>query len=519
MDSNNRDNIGENHVWDFDWVDKVPGLPEWKADQSISKEKPMRSAIICVLGHVDVGKTKLLDKLRGTDVQDGEAGGITQQIGATNVPIEEIRQKCKMVPAFQDLEIQIPGLLIIDTPGHSTFSNLRSRGTSLCDIAILVVDIMHGLEPQTIESINLLKASKTPFVIALNKIDRISNWQSDTNKDIEQLINSQPNASTKDEFWRLTNQVICQMAEQGLNAVVSFKSTKKQLRTFVQIVPVSAITGDGMGNLFELIIRLTQKYLTKAITNTPRTVEVKVLEVKPTPGYGTTIDVIVKYGSLHEGDIIVLPGFNGPIVTKIRSLLLPHPMKELRVANKYFEPKVVRATQGVKIVAQYLDEAIGGTNLIVAHKSNQIELCKQLVSLEIFLELQPKIDAIKGQLENPGVHVNASTLGSLEALLGYLKEKKIPVNDFYIGPVGIRQVKKVASMDRLHPEFAAILAFDVQMERGAAALAESKGVRIFKSDIVYHIVNDFINYGKAPLDQRLRKLSGEIICTCDRCNP
>ena len=255
--------------WDFDWVDKVPGLPEWKADQSISKEKPMRSAIICVLGHVDVGKTKLFDKLRGTDVQDGEAGGITQQIGATNVPIEEIRQKCKMVPAFQDLEIQIPGLLIIDTPGHSTFSNLRSRGTSLCDIAILVVDIMHGLEPQTIESINLLKASKTPFVIALNKIDRISNWQSDTNKDIEQLINSQPNASTKDEFWRLTNQVICQMAEQGLNAVVSFKSTKKQLRTFVQIVPVSAITGDGMGNLFELIIRFTQKYLTKA-SQTPR---------------------------------------------------------------------------------------------------------------------------------------------------------------------------------------------------------------------------------------------------------
>lgn len=222
----------------------------------------LRAAVVCVLGHVDTGKTKILDKLRRTNVQDGEAGGITQQIGATNVPIETIKEQTKMVKGASDMIFKLPGLLIIDTPGHESFSNLRSRGSSLCDIAILVVDIMHGLEPQTIESLNLLKSKKTPFIVALNKIDRLYDWQTTNRKDVRDTFKAQA-ANTQVEFTQRTKEVILQFAEQGLNAALFNENPDP--RTYVSMVPTSAITGEGMGNLLYLIIENCQNLLAKRL--------------------------------------------------------------------------------------------------------------------------------------------------------------------------------------------------------------------------------------------------------------
>ncbi|CAH1104045.1 unnamed protein product [Psylliodes chrysocephalus] len=454
----------------------------------------LRAAIVCVLGHVDTGKTKILDKLRRTNVQDGEAGGITQQIGATNVPIDAIKEQVRIVKGINEDDLKIPGLLIIDTPGHESFSNLRNRGSSLCDIAILVVDIMHGLEPQTIESINILKTKKTPFIVALNKIDRLYDWQTMSRKDLRDVLKAQaPN--TQLEFEQRTKDVVLQFAEQGFNAALFYENP--DTRSYVSLVPTSAITGEGMGNLLALIVDYCQTKLTKRLMYSDE-LQATVLEVKAIPGLGTTIDVILVNGTLREGDTMLCAGTDGPIETQIRSLLMPQPMRELRVKNAYIEYKEIKAAQGVKIAAKELEKAIAGLNLYVANKPDEIDIIKE----EVSRELRSALSNIK--LADRGVYVQASTLGSLEALLEFLRTSKIPYSGIRIGPVVKKDVMKASIMLEHESTYATILAFDVKIERDAQDLADSLGVKIFQADIIYHLFDKFMAY-REELKQKKRE--------------
>lgn len=453
----------------------------------------LRAAVVCVLGHVDTGKTKILDKLRRTNVQDGEAGGITQQIGATNVPIDAIQESTRYVKGYADKKFKIPGLLIIDTPGHESFSNLRNRGSSLCDIAILVVDIMHGLEPQTIESINLLKAKKCPFVVALNKIDRLYDWQTMSRKDVQDIVKNQaPN--TQREFETRTKEVIVQFAEQGLNAAAFYENPDP--RSYISLVPTSAVTGEGMGNLLGLVVDACQGPLAKRLMFSEE-LQATVLEVKALPGLGTTIDCILVNGTLREGDTMIVAGTDGPIVTQIRSLLMPQPLKELRVKNAYIEYREIKAAQGVKIAAKDLEKAIAGLNLQVAQKPDEVELLRE----ETARELTSALKHIK--LAERGVYVQASTLGALEALLDFLKTSKIPYAGIRIGPVVKKDIMKASIMLEHDSQYATILAFDVKIEKDAQELADSVGVKVFQADIIYHLFDKFTAY-REELKQRKR---------------
>ncbi|XP_020915031.1 eukaryotic translation initiation factor 5B isoform X2 [Exaiptasia diaphana] len=444
----------------------------------------LRSPVICVLGHVDTGKTKILDKIRHTHVQDGEAGGITQQIGATMVPPDAIRKQTSMMKEFQDFDMKIPGLLIIDTPGHESFSNLRNRGSSLCDMAILVVDIMHGLEPQTIESINLLKAKKTPFVVALNKVDRLFEWKRGPDSSIMNTIRKQKR-HTKQEFEERVKIVIQEFAEQGLNATLYYDN--KDTRSYVSLIPTSAHSGDGMGDLISQVVELTQTRLPEKLSFSEY-LDGIVLEVKALPGLGTTVDVILVNGTLREGDTLVLSGIEGPIVTQIRALLTPQPLKELRVKNQYVTHKELRAAQGVKIAAKDLEKALAGVPIMVAEKEDEIDYCKNEVS-------KIMSDALKAiRLSDRGVYVQASTLGSLEALLEFLKTSKIPYAGVNIGPVHKKDVMKCSIMLEHEVQYAVILAFDVKIEREAQDLADSLGIKVFSAEIIYHLFDKFTEY-------------------------
>lgn len=443
----------------------------------------LRSPIICVLGHVDTGKTKLLDYLRKSHVQDNEAGGITQQIGATYVPPKAINEHTKVTKKQEHL--RMPGLLIIDTPGHESFTNLRSRGSSLCDIAILVIDIMHGLEPQTIESINLLKSRKTPFVVALNKIDRLYNWKPGKSRDVEDVIKGQE-SNTKLEFDKRTKQVILELNQLALNAALFYENPNP--KEYISLIPTSAHSGDGMGNLINLIVTFSQTLLTKRLIFDVDKLEATVLEVKAITGLGTTIDVVLVNGFLKEGDRIVLAGHDGPIVTNIRSLLVPQPLKELRIKTPYKELKTVYGSMGVKVTGHELERAVAGLELAVARKDCEVEPLKE----SCWNRFGEAMKAIK--CSEKGVYVQASTLGSLEALLEFLKASKIPYSNVRIGPVVKRDVMKASTMLESSPDHAIILAFDVKVERDAQEMADSLGVKIFTAEIIYHLFDQFTAY-------------------------
>ncbi|OHT07920.1 Elongation factor Tu GTP binding domain containing protein [Tritrichomonas foetus] len=472
---------------------------EFKVDVDVK----LRSPICVIMGHVDTGKTKLLDKIRRTNVQTGEAGGITQQIGATYFPVSALMQKTQSFAAKYNLEYKLPGLLIIDTPGHESFSNLRSRGSSLCDVAILVVDIMHGIENQTIESINLLKAKKSYFIIALNKIDRISDWKPHNDAPFEETFRKQ-SQHAKDNFMKRFNLVQMQFQENGLNTLPYFKMNFNDKLTAFPICPTSAITGEGIPELLMLVQLVTQNKMQAKLASKDE-LQCTVLEVKIEEGIGTTLDVILVNGELHVNDTIVLAGINGPIVTHIRALLTPQPMRELRVRSEWVHHDVVYAAMGCKIAAPELDGAIAGSELFVAKNDDEIDEYMDMVNADV--------DSIYGQVDKggEGVYVQASTLGSLEALLNHLKSQNIKASMVGIGPVHRKDVVAISHMVEKNPKYAVILAFDVPVTPEAKQAARELHVTIYEAQIIYHLTDQYEEYLKKLIADQKEKARSQVV--------
>jgi len=443
-----------------------------------------RSPIICIMGHVDTGKTKLLDKIRHTNVQEGEAGGITQQIGATFFPDIALHEQTQKVEP--DFDIEVPGLLIIDTPGHESFNNLRKRGSSLCDLAILVIDIMHGLENMTVESLKMLQSRRCPFIVALNKIDRVgTKWNTVKDCDARSALNRQDDFHRND-FEKRYKNILLQLNSHGLNCALWWENS--DFRSTVSIVPTSAVTGEGVPDLLYMIMHLAQTIM-------PGQLEVQsdfscsVIEVKNIEGLGTTIDVILISGTLKKGDQIVVAGVGGPLVTTVRALKTPQPLKEMRVKGDYIDHEEINVSMGIKICAPGLENAVAGTELYVVGEDDDLDELKEGV--------QEDVDSILANFEKKteGVFVKASTLGSLEALIQFLEDMKIPVFDVDIGEVQKIDVKKAMIMkEKKHPEYAVILAFDVKVNSEAAKQAAKDGVEIMTADIIYHLFEKFTKY-------------------------
>ncbi|KAF9116381.1 hypothetical protein BGX27_003064 [Mortierella sp. AM989] len=475
-----------------------------QAAMAARSKDDLRSPICCILGHVDTGKTKLLDKIRQTNVQEGEAGGITQQIGATYFPLETIKAKTAVLNQDGSKVYKLPGLLVIDTPGHESFTNLRSRGSSLCNIAILVVDIMHGLEPQTLESLKLLRDKKTPFIVALNKVDRLFGWKAIPDNSFVDSLSKQ-SVAVQREFETRKDAVITAFQENGLNATLYYDN--KNLGKYVSLVPTSAHTGEGIPDMIMLLVELTQTRMSERLMYISE-LECTVLEVKVIEGLGTTIDVVLSNGVLREGDRIVLCGLNGPIATNVRALLTPQPLKELRVKSSYVHHKEIKASMGVKISAPDLEKAIAGSRLMVVGPDDDEDDMMD----EVMSDLKSLLTSI--DKSGQGVCVQASTLGSLEALLEFLRVSKIPVSGINIGPVHKKDIMRASTMLEKSKELACLLCFDVKVDKEAEQMAEEMGIKIFKADIIYHLFDQFTAYHKKLTEERRKDQAPSAVFPC-----
>jgi translation initiation factor 5B len=462
---------------------------------------PIRQPIVCVLGHVDSGKTLLLDKIRKTSVGLREVGGITQHIGASFFPVETLQHLIgPKLSATMKGGIEIPGLLVIDTPGHEAFSNLRRRGGSVADIAILVVDVLRGFEAQTYECIDILKARKTPFIVAVNKIDRVPGWTTQPDSPFLKVYAEQ-NSFVRTDLDNKLYDIMGTFSRAKINAdrfdhIKDFTST-------VALVPVSAKTGEGIPELLMVLIGLTQQYLKKQLQTTEGPAKGSVLEIKEEPGLGLTLNSIIYDGTLNKDDVVVIGGKDHPIVTRIRAILVPKPLDEMRdPRDKFTSVDSVFAAAGVKIVATDLEGALAGAPLYAVGPGETTEKYSKIIEDEI------KKIRIAKQIE--GVILKADTLGSLEAIAEMLKQNNVQVRIADVGDVSKRDIIEASSVKNNNPLLGVILAFGVKLLPDAETEAAARGVPIFKEQIVYHMIENYVAWVKskseAKIEAELEKL-------------
>ena len=436
----------------------------------------LRTPIVAVLGHVDHGKTSLLDQIRGSAVSEGEAGAITQHIGATAVPLDTISSMAGDLVDPTDFDL--PGLLFIDTPGHHSFTTLRARGGALADIAILVVDVNDGFQPQTEEAIDILKRTGTPFVVAANKIDTTPGWNPREGAPIQRSYEAQSDRA-RSMLDENLYELIGDLSDNDFSADLYWRVQNFQKN--IGVVPVSAITSEGVPDLLTVLMGLSQRYLKEEMEiDVGGPGKGTVLEVKDERGFGATLDVVLYDGTVREGERIVVGGTDGPIVTEVRALLRPRPNAEMRTEKQFERVEELSAAVGLKIAAPDLDDAMAGAPVRVV-RDRELD--------DVIEEVESELAEIQVETEDEGVVVKADTLGSLEAMANALREAEVPILRAEVGDVAPRDVA-IAETAR-EDEHKVILGFNVDVLDDAEDELDASDVRLFDDDVIYQLIEDY----------------------------
>jgi translation initiation factor 5B len=464
-----------------------------------TQHEALRTPIVAVLGHVDHGKTTLLDKIRGSAVSEGEAGAITQHIGATAVPLSVISEMAGRLVDPEDFDL--PGLLFIDTPGHHSFTTLRSRGGALADIAILVVDVNDGFQPQTEEALDILQRTGTPFVVAANKVDATPGWNPQEGSPIQGSLDAQ-STRARSRLDENLYEIIGSLSDHGFSA--DFYWRVQNFQKNIGVVPLSALTGEGIPDLLAVLMGLSQRYMKEEMA-----IDVggagagTVLEVKEERGFGATIDVVLYDGTVREGETIVVGGTEEPIVTEVRALLQPQPLAEIRTEKRFERVEEVTAAAGIKIAAPELEDAMAGAPVRVVRDQNLDD---------VIAEVEAELAEIDVKTEEEGVVVKADTLGSLEALASTLQEAEIPILRAEVGDIAPRDVA-VASTAK-EPEHEVILGFNVDVLSNAQAELDQSDVKLFEDDVIYQLIEEYEGHVEEQKRKQQETVLDKIVRPC-----
>jgi translation initiation factor 5B len=471
-------------------------------ERPANKGKTIRAPIITVLGHIDHGKTTLLDYIRGTLVQEREAAGITQHIGASFFPMEKILNFCK-IKKDDPLRkrITLPGLLIIDTPGHTAFMNLRKRGGSVADAAILVIEMPTGPLSTTWEAVRILRDKKCPFIIAANKIDRINGWRSVKDAEFLETYNSQ-DKWTKGLLDKHLYETIGLFFEEGFSGIDRYDRITDFTKN-IAIVPTSAKTGEGVPTILMVLLGIVQQYLQKKIKYTDGPALGVVLEVKKETGYGITLDTIIFDGHLKKGQTIVIGGLNGAVVSHVRALLTPRDMEEIRdPTNKFVQNDIIYAAAGVKILAPNLEDVVAGAPIRAVAEGQDIN--------KVIAAVEEELESITIDTTDEGIILKADALGSLEAAAGLFREKNIPIRKASVGAITKRDVMDAVAAREMDEFSGQICGFNVKILPDAELEASDQNIRIFTSPVVYRVVDDLEEYLKQRREDEIAQVMGEL---------
>ncbi len=450
----------------------------------------IRQPIVSVLGHVDSGKTTLLDRIRGSLVVEKEAGSITQMIGATEVPLNTIHTICGDLLDTLGTEITIPGLLFIDTPGHAAFTSLRKRGGTLSDIAILVVDIQDGVQPQTREAIEILKESQTPFVIALNKIDTLPGWKSEKECWTDNI--KEQSERLQQELDEKIYELMGDLNDYGI--VCDRFDRVDNFRKKVGIVPISAETGEGIPELLMTISGLSQRYLQDDLGVGSGTGRGTVLEVNQVKGLGTTLDIILYDGVIRKDDRLVVGGRNGIIDTEVKALLKPKPLKEMRREKDFERLDEITPAAGIKIAAKGIDTVTAGAPIRAVRSEEEMEQARQ--------DIREEMEELEIKTTPKGAVVKADSLGSLEAVAKVFEHEDIPISKAQVGSITKQDLLELEGSE---PEYRVVFGFNTSMTNQATTyLRENSGLQVVRSNIIYELVEQYQDW-REEVERRQRE--------------